>query len=260
MIFRIAVYSFYTFVDVLIGNVDTICQSALRYCPRLLLIRYLGVCVLNKNKSICVNRIVNSNNRKGISRVAFVLEASETTLITKAQRGDRNAFSELVRIHGQGVLNVIYRMCGNLQLAEDAAQETFIKAWLDFGSFRPQASLRNWLYRIAINTAIDMLRKQKRILPGAMEEFHLMDPQLSPEARYLHNERTALVQQATLSLPDTSRAVLALKEYEGLSYREIADTLNIPIGTVMSRLNHARRLLRDKLSEHLSVLMEAESV
>lgn len=192
--------------------------------------------------------------------MALVLEASETVLITNAQRGDRNAFSELVRIHAQGVLNVIYHMCGNRQLAEDAAQETFIKAWLDFGSFRPQASLRNWLYRIAINTAIDMLRKQKRILPGALEDYQLRDPQLSPEAHYLQNERTALVQKVTLSLPATSRAVLVLREYEGLSYQEIADALNIPIGTVMSRLNHARDLLRSQLAEHLSALMEAESV
>jgi RNA polymerase sigma-70 factor (ECF subfamily) len=192
--------------------------------------------------------------------VAFVLEASEILLITKAQRGDRNAFSELVCIHGQGVLNVIYHMCGNLQLAEDAAQETFIKVWLELGSFRPQACFRNWLYRIAINTAIDMLRKQKRILPGPMEDYHLMDPQPGPEARFVQNERTALVQKITLSLPDTSRAVLILREYEGLSYHEIADALNIPLGTVMSRLNHARSLLRSKLAEHLPLLTEAESV
>ncbi len=192
--------------------------------------------------------------------MAVVLEASETTLIHKAQSGDRNAFGELVRIHAQGVLNVIYRMCGNIQLAEDAAQETFIKAWLDFGSFRPQASLRNWLYRIAINAAIDMLRKDKRILPGAMEDFHLTDPQAGPEARYLQSERTAIVQKATLSLPETSRAVLVLREYEGLSYHEIADALDIPIGTVMSRLNHARSLLRSKLEGQLLLLTEAENV
>ena len=109
--------------------------------------------------------------------MALVLEASETVLITHAQRGDRNAFSELVRIHAQGVLNVIYHMCGNRQLAEDAAQETFIKAWLDFGSFRPQASLRNWLYRIAINTADDLFDR-KGAVPRRTRYSHDSGPML----------------------------------------------------------------------------------
>ncbi len=157
-------------------------------------------------------------------------------------------------------MNVIYRMCGDTQVAEDAAQETFIRAWLDLGSFRPQALLRNWLYRIAINAAIDMLRKEKRILPGDMEDFHLKDPQPGPETLFLREERTALVQKAILSLPDASRAVLVLREYEGLSYHEIADALDIPVGTVMSRLNYARSLLKDRLEGQLLLLTEAENV
>jgi RNA polymerase sigma-70 factor (ECF subfamily) len=200
------------------------------------------------------------NNRKGNLTVAVVLEASETTLVSMAQGGDRNAFSELVRIHAQGVQNVIYRMCGNVQLAEDAAQETFIRAWLKLGSFRPQASLRNWLYRIAVNTAIDMLRREKHILPGAVEDFHLTDSQPGPEALFMQEERTALVQKAILSMSEASRAVLVLREFEGLSYHEIADALDIPVGTVMSRLNYARSLLKEKLKRQLPVLMEAEHV
>jgi RNA polymerase sigma-70 factor (ECF subfamily) len=188
--------------------------------------------------------------------VAIILEVSEAALITRAQGGDRNAFSELVRIHAQGVQNVIYRMCGNLQIADDAAQETFIRAWLEIRSFRPQAALRSWLYRIAINCAIDMLRKEKRILPGAMEDLYLRDSGPGPEAAFLQAEQTALVQKAILGLPDASRAVLVLKEYEGLSYHEIAEILNIPIGTVMSRLNYARKLLKEKLQGQL--LMSAE--
>jgi RNA polymerase sigma-70 factor (ECF subfamily) len=191
--------------------------------------------------------------------VAVVLAVNETELVIRAQGGERNAFSELVRLHAQGVLSVIYRYCGDSQIAEDSAQETFIQAWLHLASFRPQASLRNWLYRIAINTATDMLRKEKRILPGAMEDFHLADPQPGPEGLFLQEERTALVQKAILSLPDASRAVLVLKEYEGLSYREIADALDIPIGTVMSRLNYARGLLKRNLEGQLLVLAEVEN-
>ena len=187
-------------------------------------------------------------------------EVSEAELVIRAQGGDRNAFSELVCIHAQGVLNVIFRMCGNAQVAEDAAQETFIRAWSHLGSFRADSSLRNWLYRIALNTATDMLRKEKRTLPGDVDDFQLVDPQLGPEGIYLQVEQTELVQAAIQSLPDASRAVLVLKEYEGLSYREIADALDIPIGTVMSRLNYARRVLKEKLEGQRIVLMEAEHV
>jgi RNA polymerase sigma-70 factor (ECF subfamily) len=151
-------------------------------------------------------------------------------------------------------------MCGDLQIAEDAAQETFIQAWLHLASYRPQTSLRNWLYRIAVNAATDMLRKEKRILPHALEDMQLQDPQPGPEAIYSQEERTALVQKAILSLPEASRAVLVLKEYEGMSYHEIADALEIPIGTVMSRLNYARKVLKDKLEKKLFLPVEAEHV
>lgn len=192
--------------------------------------------------------------------MATVFTARETELVIRAQQGDRNAFSELVCLHAQGVRNVIYRMCSDPQIAEDAAQETFIQAWLHLSSFRPQASLRNWLFRIGINAATDILRKQKRIAPEDLEDFELSDPQPGPETLFSQEERAAVVQNAVLSLPAASRAVLVLREYEGLSYHEIADALNVPVGTVMSRLNYARKLLRGKLKETLFVQAEAEYV
>jgi RNA polymerase sigma-70 factor (ECF subfamily) len=192
--------------------------------------------------------------------VTFTLQANETELVTRAQSGDRNAFSTLVRSHAQGMLNVVYRMCGDMQVAEDAAQEAFIQAWLRLQSYRPQASFRNWLYRIAVNTAIDMLRKEKRILPGAVEDLNLTDASPGPETLVTHSERTEMVQDAVLALPDASRAVLVLREFEGLSYQEIAEALDIPVGTVMSRLNYARKLLREKLEVQLFVYAEAENV
>jgi RNA polymerase sigma-70 factor (ECF subfamily) len=192
--------------------------------------------------------------------VTFTSQANETALVTRAQNGDRNAFSELVRNHAQGALNVVYRMCGDMQVAEDAAQETFIQAWLRLQSYRPQASFRNWLYRIAVNTAIDMLRKEKRILPGEIENLNLTDAGPSPETLVANSERTEIVQDAVLSLPDASRAVLVLREFEGLSYQEIAEALDIPVGTVMSRLNYARKLLKEKLEVQLFVYAEAENV
>ena len=188
-----------------------------------------------------------------------VQTVSEKELVTSAQNGDRNAFSELVRVHAQGVRNVIYRMCGDTQLAEDAAQETFIRAWQNLDSFRIGTPLRNWLYRIAVNAGMDMLRKEKRILPDDIEDLHLTDGRPSPESLASQNERRAMVQGAILSLPEASRAVLVLREYEGLSYQDISSTLDIPVGTVMSRLNYARKLLKAKLQPQIS-LLEAEHV
>jgi len=191
---------------------------------------------------------------------AAVTAGYETELIKQAQHGDRNAFGELVRIHAQGVTNVIYRMCGDVHVAEEAAQEAFLQAWLHLSSYRPQTSLRNWLYRIAFNAATDILRREKRILPNDMEEMPLTDSRPGPEALLFQSERTALVQKAILSLPDASRAVLILREYEEMSYHEIADTLDIPLGTVMSRLNYARKVLKEKLEQTLVQQVEAPDV
>jgi RNA polymerase sigma-70 factor (ECF subfamily) len=192
--------------------------------------------------------------------MATASAANETELINRAQNGERNAFSELVLIHARGVLNVIYRMCGDIQIAEDAAQETFIQAWLHLPSYRPGTSLRNWLYRIAVNSATDILRKEKHILPTAVEDFQLTDPQFGPEALFSQAEQATLVQKAILSLPEASRAVLILREYEEFSYHEIADALDIPIGTVMSRLNYARSLLRNRLEGQFLLQVEVENV
>lgn len=192
--------------------------------------------------------------------MAVTLTTQETELVSKAQNGDRNAFSELVSIHAPGVMNVIYRLCGDVHIAEDAAQEAFIQAWLHLASYRPDSSLRNWLYRIGVNAAIDMLRKQKRILPENMDDLELRDPQPGPERLLFQEEQTALVQKAVLSLPDAARAVLVLREYEGLSYHEIAEALDIPVGTVMSRLSYARQLLKSRLAKTLSLPVETEYV
>ena len=189
-----------------------------------------------------------------------VQAVSETELVISAQQGDRNAFSELVHLHARGVFNVVYRMCGDSLIAEDAAQETFLRAWQNLTSYRPQMPLRNWLYRIAFNAGMDILRKEKRILPTDIEDLPLADERPGPESQASQHERAALVQKAVLSLPDASRAVLVLKEYEGMSYHEIADALDIPIGTVMSRLNYARKLLKERLEPKLSVQLEVDHV
>ena len=175
---------------------------------------------------------------------------TEAVLIAKSQSGDRHAYGELVSHHYRGVINVIYRMCGDVELAQDAAQEAFIKAWLHLPTFRPGTSLRNWLYRIAINTSLDALRRDAKIADIDFETLSMTDPQVGPEATLLQKERTIAVQQAVLALTEASRSVLVLREYGALTYDEIAASLDIPLGTVMSRLNYARHQLKQSLQPH----------
>ncbi len=177
---------------------------------------------------------------------------SELKLIAQAQRGDRRAFGELVRLNRTGVINVVYRMCGDAGLAEDAAQESFIRAWQRLSSYRPRSPFRNWLYRIAVNVALDVLRRERETVN--VDDVVLAAPASGPEGMVERAERREIVRRAVLSLPPASRAVLVLREYEGLAYREIAAALDIPIGTVMSRLNYARTRLREILAPHLEAL------
>jgi len=176
----------------------------------------------------------------------------ELELIARAKQGDRQAFGELVRRHREGVINVVYRMCGDANLAEDAAQEAFIRAWQHLPSYRPRSPFRNWVYRIATNAARDTLRRERETVD--IDELSLATPDAGPETMVEGEERGERVRMAVLALPPASRSVLTLREYEGLSYREIADTLGIPIGTVMSRLNYARNRLRESLTPYLEEL------
>lgn len=175
---------------------------------------------------------------------------TEMELIIKAQSGDRNAYGELVRHHHPGVINVVYRMCGDVELAQDAAQDAFIQAWLHLPTFRPGTSLRNWLYRIAINAALDVLRRDTKINGTDLDTLSMPDPQAGPETVLLQKERAVAVQQAIRTLTEASRSVLVLREYGGLSYEEIAAALDIPLGTVMSRLSYARHQLKQSLQAH----------
>ena len=182
----------------------------------------------------------------------------EEMLVAKAQQGDRRAFGELVGIHYAGVIQVVYHLSGNAQVAEDAAQEAFLRAWLHLPEYRHQSSLRSWLYRIAVNAALDMLRREAKLSNEDLNDLPLADGQPGPEAAVVAGERARLVRQAVDLLPPASRAVLVLREYQGLSYQEIAATLDIPMGTVMSRLNYARSQLRAKLEPQMR-LMEVEN-
>jgi RNA polymerase sigma-70 factor, ECF subfamily len=180
------------------------------------------------------------------ARAEGPLAIDDRDLIASAQLGDRQAFGELVYRHQSSVINVIYRMCGDPRLAEDAAQEAFVRVWQNLDSYKPQYAFHSWLYRIAANVALDTLRRER---PGPeLDSLPLADKNPTPEQASETSQRTTQVKQAVARLSEPLRLVLVLREYEELSYQEIAAALEIPTGTVMSRLNAARAQLRRELA------------
>jgi RNA polymerase sigma factor (sigma-70 family) len=174
---------------------------------------------------------------------------SDNELVAQSLRGDTGAFGTLVLRHRQMVLGIAYRVCGDAALADDIAQETFIRAWGRLHTYRPEGNLRGWLCRIASNLTIDALRRHK---PTAdIETVPLAASNGRPEAAVLKSERAAAVRGAIMNLPVQTRMALVLREYQGLSYVEIAAHLDIPLGTVKSRLNDARRRLKAELSAYM---------
>jgi len=172
---------------------------------------------------------------------------NEREWIARAQAGDKAAYGQLVEHYQHLIVSVAYHHGLDLAEAEDAGQETFVKAWLALPRYRESAgSLRAWLCRIAINTARDAHRRER---PVQELDEHMLDSDHDPADQAEAQAKRWAVRRALDQLPAASRAALVLREHEGLSYAEIAAALDIPQGTVMSRLNYARNRLRELLME-----------
>jgi RNA polymerase sigma-70 factor (ECF subfamily) len=172
----------------------------------------------------------------------------ESDLIERFKQGDPSAFEALVRKHQDRIYNICRYMLQDPQIAQDAAQDVFLKAYRALKDFRPDASLYSWIYRIAINTCLDYRRKSRR------EEFSgeplagdLPSGEYSPHQLYESGEIRYSIQQALQKLPEKLRAAIVLREIEGLSYEEIAEVLHTSAGTVKSRISRAREQLRHLL-------------
>jgi RNA polymerase sigma-70 factor (ECF subfamily) len=186
-------------------------------------------------------------------------KAREADLIARAVAGDGDAFAELVEPYESRVYNLAVRMCGDRETAFDLAQDVFLKAYRFLPRFKGEASFSTWLYRVASNTCLDQLRRRKRSLEtlslddavetesGSLRRT-VADSSVEPEKLVLREEVRAEIRDAVVGLPLEQRLAVLLRDFEGLSYGEIAEVLGCSLGTVKSRINRGRAALRKRLA------------
>ncbi|HHX64036.1 MAG TPA: sigma-70 family RNA polymerase sigma factor [Chloroflexi bacterium] len=171
-------------------------------------------------------------------------EPSEAELIQAAAGGNVGAFARLVSRYRGRVLCTAYGVVGSAAEAEDVAQEVLVRVWRNLSEHRQKGAFAGWVYRITVNAAIDTLRERRPEVE--LKDTH-GEPRASAEEIVLLRDEARRVRRAIEALPPNTRVTLILREYEQLSYKEIAQVLQIPIGTVMSRLSYARKLLKETL-------------
>jgi RNA polymerase sigma-70 factor (ECF subfamily) len=181
---------------------------------------------------------------------------SDQQLVLRVQAGEKAAFDLLVRKYQHRVLKLVSRFVSDAAEAEDVAQEAFIKAYRALASFRGDSAFYTWLYRIAINTAKNALVSNRR--RPVDFDLDLQDPEQydrharlkegdTPEGVLLTEEIRSVVEKAMEQLPEDLRTAIVLRELEGLSYEEIAEAMDCPVGTVRSRIFRAREAIDKKL-------------
>lgn len=173
-------------------------------------------------------------------------DSEATDRVTAWIAGDTKAFSELVDRHGDAVYNLAYRMCGNRAVAEDIAQETFIRAHQRRHQYKPAYPLRNWLLAICANRSRSRYRgwRRARDTEQAFAEAQAMERERQPLDHEMSEQRIAL-EQALMSLPETLRAPIVLRYMEGMSIQEVADTLRLRLSAAKMRLTRGRNRLRE---------------
>ena len=178
----------------------------------------------------------------------------EQRWVAAAREGDQGAFEELVRLYEKRVLALTQRMCKNPEDAAEAAQEAFLAAWQGLGNFRGESSFSTWLYRLASNACVDLLRREGRRQSGVSlddEDLNLDVPSTipTPQEEAERRELGEQIEAGLRALPPEYRAVLVLREVQQLRYQEIAGALELDVGTVKSRISRGRKRLRSFLLE-----------
>ncbi len=174
----------------------------------------------------------------------------DTDILRRFKNGDSSAFKEIVLAYQDSIYSLCTYMIGDPANARDVAQDVFLKAYQNLKTFKPNASIYTWLYRITVNTCIDYKRKisfeslfrHQQHEEDIIENEPSGDP--SPESLYGSKQTAVAVKEALGKLSQKLKAVIVMKEIEGLSYEEIADALDLSIGTVKSRISRAREELK----------------
>ena len=183
-------------------------------------------------------------------------QSSDKKLVKRVQKGDKGAFDLLVLKYQHKIVNLVMRYVRDPELALDITQEAFIKAYRALPRFRGDSAFYTWMYRIAVNTAKNHLAAQRRRPMDV--ELDLQDPEQydlhaklketdTPEGITLSNELKEIVERAIAALPEDLRTAIILRELEGMSYEEIAQTMECPVGTVRSRIFRARDAISKKV-------------
>lgn len=184
---------------------------------------------------------------------------TDQELAARARDGDQDAFEQLVRDNEKRIYTLALRMTGSREDALDLAQESFFQAWKALPTFQGESSFATWLYRLATNLCLDHLRAQKRRTQSmgparSLDDeengpVQVADQQLQPQEAVERSERRRALERGLAALPDHHRQVLVMRELSGLSYQEIAQVLDLDLGTVKSRIARARLSLRKILLE-----------
>ncbi len=192
------------------------------------------------------------------ARPRAAVSAEEKALIERCKRGDLAAFNDLVRKYEKQVYNFAYRLTGNYDDANDVAQDAFLRVFNAIGTFRGDSSFSTWLFRITTNVFLDERKKAKAHPQTSLDEYlelgessvarQIEDPSPTPEMVLEESERALILSKAVSDLPEYQRAMVTLYHSQQKSYEEIAEIMDLPIGTVKSRLNRARLALKEKLS------------
>jgi RNA polymerase sigma-70 factor (ECF subfamily) len=170
----------------------------------------------------------------------------------RSRRASDERFDRLWQEHRPRIWRLVARLAGSIDLADDLTQEVSLRAFQAFGDFRGEAGAFTWLYRIAVNVVNRHHERRRELLPLDAPEVAQLpaDAACGPETLALQSDRRAAVWAAIGRLPEELRTTLVLQVYEELKYREVAAILNVPVGTVKSRMNHAMRRLREEFKGH----------
>ena len=202
---------------------------------------------------------MRGTTRGGLLKKGFILASSDEILVSRCQKGEKKAFELLIQKYQRRIYHLIYRITQDSDMVEPLAQEVFLKAYRSISAFQGKSQFYTWIYRIAVNTCLSHIKRggledshedPQEINPG---RFHPDTPYVQPEdpeQQFMRKEFYRHLLGSVRKLPEELQTTIVLREFMGMNYEEIAEVLQIPLGTVRSRIFRARAQLRESLSPY----------